>query len=73
MKRFKSVVLGIFSPCLPLIILFCIISAALLTCVFVNGYEQSVIAYVSYIFSAYTLVAVSLKIRATKEIKKLKI
>lgn len=65
MKKFKSVILKIFSPCLPLIILFCIISAALLTCVFVNGYEQSVIACVSYAFSAYTLVAVSLKIPET--------
>ncbi len=64
MKQIKDIILKIFSPNVPLIILLCILSAGLLTCVFGNKLENTVIAYTAYVVSAYTLVAVSLKMPA---------
>ena len=62
MKRFKELFLKLFSPGITLTVVFCVVSSALLVYVFVNKLEQTAVAYVSYVVSAYTLVTVSLKI-----------
>lgn len=62
MKRFKEIFIRLFSPGLPLTVVLCVVSTVLLVYVFANKLEQSVVAYVAYIVSAYTLVSVSLSI-----------
>lgn len=61
MKQFKNTIIKIFSPNLPLVFLLCVASAGLLIYVFANNYTDSVVAYISYVVSAYTLVAVSFR------------
>ncbi len=71
MDKFKKIILKLFSPCLPLILLLCITSTAMLVYVFGFGKENSALAYVSYVISAYTLVAVCFRIpQITASIKK---
>ena len=58
MDKFKKIILKFLSPCLPLIFLLCAISTGLLVYVFSFGKENTLLAYISYVISAYTLVVV---------------
>jgi len=55
MRDWKEIVKKILFPPVWVIVLLVIISAAALVTVFVNGWEMSLLAYVSYALSAYAL------------------
>lgn len=57
MEKFLGILKKIFSPHIALLILFNIASIVLLCYTFINGQDSSVVAYVSYVLSAYTLTA----------------
>lgn len=57
MQRFLDYLKKIFSPHILVLLLLNIISVVLLSYVFVKMREQSIVAYVSYAISAYTLTA----------------
>lgn len=57
MKNFLQILKKIFSPPIALLIFLNIASVVLLCFVFIKGYDTSIIAYVSYVLSAYTLTA----------------
>ncbi len=58
MDKLKSTFLKLLSPRLPLILLLCVTSTAMLVYVFSFSKENTLIAYASYVISAYTLVVV---------------
>lgn len=58
MERFKQIVNKLLFPGIVIVLISVPIAAALLTYTFLYGTEDSPIAYVSYIFSAYSLVIV---------------
>ena len=72
MKKFKELSHKLLFPKTPLILLLTVISAALLVFVFSFGKEQSAIACISYVISAYSLTVCSLRMPAIiKSVKKL--
>ncbi len=73
MKKFLEILKKIFSPHIAVLILLNIVSIVLLCYVFINGLDTSVLAYMSYILSAYTLAADVISfIPVINKIKKLK-
>lgn len=57
MEKFLAILKKIFSPHIVLLIILNIVSAVLMCYVFTQGLDVSVLAYVTYAISAYTLTA----------------
>lgn len=57
MEKFLAILKKIFSPHIALLLILNIASVVLMCYVFINGLDASVLAYVTYVISAYTLTA----------------
>lgn len=62
MKRLKNILFLVAHPCVIWIVFLAILSPGLLLYIFAWGRQYSLIAYVSYVISAYTLIVVVIKI-----------
>lgn len=72
MKDFLLKIKKLFQPGVVVTILLTVISSLLLAVVFIYGYEESYLGYISYVVSAYTLTAICLYIPTwVKGIKKI--
>lgn len=68
MGQFRKACRKVLFPSKNIMILLVIISAVLLTCVFAFDFKDSVLGYLSYVLSAYTMITICLMIY--KHIKK---